>query len=152
MFTKIEDDAIQKQLDKLAKSKMENLHTTTQDTVSEIIKTISPQKPNITFDDFMKMDIRVGTILEAEKVEKADKLLKLKIDTGIDIRTVVSGIALYHKPEEIVGKQVSVLLNLEPRKIKGIESQGMILMSEDATGKLDFVKPNIIIKNGSEVR
>jgi methionyl-tRNA synthetase len=98
------------------------------------------------------MDIRVGTILEAEKVEKADKLLKLKIDTGVDVRTVVSGIALYHKPGEIVGKQVSILLNLEPRKIKGIESQGMILMSEDADGRLDFVRPTQATANGSEVR
>jgi methionyl-tRNA synthetase len=100
----------------------------------------------------MKMDLRVGTILEASKVEKADKLLKLIIDTGIDRRTVVSGIAEHFTPDEIVGKQVTVLLNLEPRKIRGIESQGMILMAEDETGKLKFVQPSDSVNPGAEVR
>src|SRR6185369_9229142 len=96
-------------------------------------------KPSTTFDDFSKMDIRIGTIVAAERVPKTDKLLKLTIDTGIDQRTVVSGIAAYYDPEKIIGQQVSILVNLEPRKIKGIESQGMILMAEDsATGKLIF--------------
>jgi methionyl-tRNA synthetase len=98
------------------------------------------------------MDIRVGTILEAEKVAKTKKLLKLLIDTGIDKRTVVSGIAEYFTPEEIVGKQVSILVNLAPRKIRGIESQGMILMAEDANGELVFVSPEKSVKSGSEIR
>jgi methionyl-tRNA synthetase len=109
-------------------------------------------KDNITFDDFSKMDIRTGTILEAEKVPKTKKLIKLLIDTGIDKRTVVSGIAEYFKPEEIIGKQVSILVNLEPRKLRGIESQGMILMAEDADGKLVFVSPDEPVQNGSEVK
>jgi methionyl-tRNA synthetase len=100
----------------------------------------------------MKMDIRVGRILTAEKVAKTKKLLKLTIDTGIDKRTVVSGIAEYFTPEEIVGKQVSILVNLEPREIKGIQSQGMILMAEDAEGRLDFVRPSTDISAGSIVR
>jgi len=100
----------------------------------------------------MKLDIRVGTILEAEKIAKTKKLLKLTIDTGIDQRTVVSGIAEFFKPEDIVGKQVSILVNLEPREIKGIQSQGMILMAEDADGRLDFVNPNSSITPGSTVR
>jgi methionyl-tRNA synthetase len=98
------------------------------------------------------MDIRVGTILEAEKVAKTKKLLKIKVDTGIDQRTVVSGIAEFFEPEDIVGRQVSILVNLAARKIKGIESQGMILMAEDADGRLDFVAPGTKIKPGSEVR
>jgi methionyl-tRNA synthetase len=100
----------------------------------------------------MKMDIRVGTILEAVKVPKADKLLQLLVDTGIDKRTVVSGIAEHFSPENIIGQQVSLLLNLEPRKIKGIESQGMILMAEDSDGKLKFVQPNEVVNLGAEVR
>ena len=99
------------------------------------------QKDEVTFDDFTKMDIRLGTILEAEKVEKADKLLKLLVDTGLDKRTIVSGIAEHYSPEEIIGKTVQVLMNLAPRKIKGIESKGMILMAEDADGKLSFMSP-----------
>jgi methionyl-tRNA synthetase len=156
LFEKIEDEAIQKQLDKLHKNKEQRTENKDKKVENKELSTLNSQlstaKPNISFDDFMKLDIRVGTILEAEKVEKADKLLKLKIDTGIDIRTVVSGIALYHKPEDIIGKQVSILLNLEPRKIKGIESQGMILMAEDKDGTLDFVNPTGPIMNGSEVR
>ena len=105
-----------------------------------------------TFDEFNKMDIRVGTILEAERVPKTDKLLKLVIDTGIDKRTVVSGIANYYEPEKIIGQQVSILVNLEPRKIKGIESQGMILMAENANGELAFVAPTKQIDNGGTVK
>jgi methionyl-tRNA synthetase len=100
----------------------------------------------------MKMDIRVGTILEAERVPKADKLLKLLVDTGIDKRTVVSGIAEHFAAENIIGQQVSLLMNLEPRKIRGIESQGMILMAEDSEGKLKFVQPNEAVNPGAEVR
>src|ERR1035437_2970602 len=133
LFEKIEDDTIVAQVQKLADSKkMNELNTTSE---------IEAAKPDITFDDFSKMDIRVGTILEAERVPKTDKLLKLLIDTGIDKRTVVSGIAGYYKPEEIIGKQVSILVNLAARKIKGIESQGMILMAENNKGELSFVAP-----------
>src|ERR1051325_5646303 len=109
-------------------------------------------KPSTTFDEFSKMDIRVGTILAAERVPKTDKLLKLTIDTGIDKRTVVSGIAAYYEPEKIIGQQVSILVNLEPRKIKGIESQGMILMAENAAGELAFVAPTKAIDNGGSVK
>lgn len=143
LFQKIEDDAIQMQLDKLAQSKKDN---------EAAAKTATPIKENVSFDDFSKMDIRVGTILEAEKVAKTKKLLKLKIDTGIDQRTVVSGIAEYFNPEAIVGKQVSILVNLAPRNIKGINSQGMILMAEDADGKLVFMNPSDKVKNGSEIK
>ena len=103
--------------------------------------TVTPEKETIAFEDFTKIDIRIGTILEAEKVKKAKKLLQLKVDTGIDQRTIVSGIAEFYNPEDIIGKQVSVLVNLAPRKIRGIESQGMILMSEDKDGKLSFISP-----------
>jgi len=143
MFEKIEDKEMQAQLDRLAKTKEDN---------DAANKEAVPAKENISFDDFTKMDIRVGTILEAEKVAKTKKLLKLLIDTGIDKRTVVSGIAEYFTPEEIVGKQVSILVNLAPRKIRGIESQGMILMAEDANGELIFVSPEKSVKPGSEIR
>ena len=143
LFEKIEDATIQAQVDKLLATKVAN----------EIAnKTVTPAKENINFDDFMKMDVRVGTIVEAEKVAKTKKLLKLTVDTGIDKRIVVSGIAEHYKPEEIVGKQVSILVNLEPKKLKGIESQGMILMAEDADGKLSFVSPDQAVKPGSEIR
>ena len=113
---------------------------------------VNPQKPEVTFDDFTKIDIRVGTILEAEKVPKTDKLLKLKIDTGIDIRTVVSGIAEHYDPTKIIGQQVNILVNLAPRNIKGIESKGMILMAEDSNGKLVFTAPIDKMENGGEIR
>ena len=114
---------------------------------SEIIH----QKSEIQFDDFAKIDLKVGTIVSAEKVEKADKLLKLQIDLGFETRTVVSGIALHYQPETIVGKQVVVVANLAPRKMRGIESNGMILMAEDKTGKLHFVSPESVIDKGSGV-
>ena len=132
LFDKIEDEHIDMQIQKLADSKKMNEAEN---------KTIEPAKAETSFDDFNKMDIRVGTILEAERVPKTDKLLKLLIDTGIDKRIVVSGIAGYYKPEDIIGQQVSILVNLAPRKIKGIESQGMILMAESNTGELSFVAP-----------
>jgi methionyl-tRNA synthetase len=137
LYEKIEDDAIAAQIQKLADSKKMNdsLNQPAADPQDSV------QKPEISFDEFSKMDIRVGTILEAVKVPKADKLLQLKIDTGIDVRTVVSGIAEYYKPEEIIGKKVSILVNLAPRKIKGIESKGMILMAANANGELSFVSP-----------
>ena len=108
-------------------------------------------KEKISFDDFTKIDLRTATILEAEKVEKADKLLKLKVDTGVDIRTVVSGIAESFSPEELIGKQVMILLNLAPRKIRGIESQGMLLLTTKADGKLAFVTPDETVANGVEI-
>ena len=114
--------------------------------------TAPAKKPEITIDEFSKMDLRVGTILKAEKVEKADKLLKLELDMGDEIRTVVSGIALHFKPEDIVGKQVTVVANLAPRKMRGIESKGMILMAQNADGRLIFVSPLETADNGSEVR
>lgn len=110
-----------------------------------------PQRETIQFDDFTKIDMRVGTILEAEKVEKADKLLKLKVDTGIDVRTIVSGIAESFTPEEIVGKQVTVLVNLAPRKIRGIESQGMLLLTDKEDGKLTFLAPEEKTENGVNI-
>jgi methionyl-tRNA synthetase len=109
-------------------------------------------QPDIVFDDFAKIDLRVGTILAAEKVEKADKLLKLTVDLGVDTRTIVSGIAQHFLPENIVGKQVVVVANLAPRKMRGIESQGMILMAEDAAGKLHFVSPETVINAGAGVK
>ena len=111
----------------------------------------APEKPAISFDDFTRMDIRIGTVLEAEQVPKTQKLLKLKVDTGIDIRTLVSGIAEHFTPEELIGKQVPVLANLEPRKIKGIESHGMVLMAEDLTGELRLLQPNATMGSGSTV-
>ena len=143
LFEKIEDEQVEAQVQKLLKTKKENQ-------LAE--KSATPAKNEIEFDDFMKMDIRTGTILEAEKVPKTKKLLKLKIDTGIDRRTVVSGIAEHYTPDEIIGKQVSVLVNLKPRKLRGIESQGMILMAEDKDGKLVFVAPEKPVSNGSEVK
>ena len=132
LFSKIEDEQIQKQLDKLQASKKMN----------EIAnKKVTPQKETIQYDDFAKLDMRVGTIIEAEKMPKADKLLVLKVDTGIDVRTIVSGIAESFKAEEIIGKKVTVLVNLAPRALRGVESQGMILMTENAEGKLVFVNP-----------
>ncbi len=143
LFQKIEDETIQIQLDKLAKVKKEN---------QTIDQPTAPVKEDVSFEEFSKMDIRVGTILSAEKVAKTKKLLQLKIDTGIDQRTVVSGIAEFFEPSEIIGKQVSILVNLAPRKIRGIESQGMILMAEDADGRLEFILPSDAVKNGSEIR
>jgi len=105
-------------------------------------RTVEPQKETSTFEDFSKLDIRVGTILEAEKMPKANKLLVLKVDTGIDVRTIVSGIAEHFSPEEVMGKRVTVLVNLAPRALRGVESQGMILMTNNAEGKLVFVNPD----------
>ena len=144
LFEKIEDDVIQKQLDKLEASRQAKL-------AAEASQNITEQKPEVSFDDFQKMDIRVSTILEAEKVAKTKKLLKLTIDTGIDNRTIVSGIAEYYTPEELVGRQVLVLANLAPRAIKGIESRGMILMAEDALGRLVLVQPEDKTMSGAMI-
>jgi methionyl-tRNA synthetase len=133
LFAQIEDAEIQKQIDKLEATKVANKAEN---------KVIEPQKETATFDDFSKLDLRVGTILEAEKMPKANKLLVLKVDTGIDVRTIVSGIAEHFSPEEVIGKRVTVLMNLAPRALRGVESQGMILMSNNAEGKLVFVNPD----------
>ena len=133
LFAQIEDGDIQKQIEKLEATKSANAMEN---------KIIDPQKPTSTFEDFSKLDMRVGTILEAEKMPKANKLLVLKVDTGIDVRTIVSGIAEHFSPEEVVGKRVTVLVNLAPRALRGIESEGMILMTNNAEGKLVFVNPD----------
>jgi methionyl-tRNA synthetase len=143
LFEKIEDAVIEAQLQKLMDTKKAN----------ELAESkAKPAKESVEFDDFGRMDIRVGTVLEAEKVAKTKKLLKLKIDTGIDKRTVVSGIAEYYEPENLIGRQVSILVNLEPKKLRGIESQGMILCAENADGTLSIVEPDKKVKNGSEVK
>ena len=139
LFQKIEDEKIDEQIEKLKnKSQKSNKYL--------------PMKDEITFDEFSKMDLRVGTITAAEKIEKADKLLKLTVDTGIDVRTVVSGIAEHFKAEEVIGQKVSILLNLAPRKIRGVESQGMILMAETEEGELAFVSPTKEIDAGNTIR
>ncbi len=143
LFEKIEDHVIEAQLQKLQNTKKANEMAEAKAT---------PAKENIEFDDFAKMDIRSGTVLECEKVAKTKKLLKLLIDTGIDKRTVVSGIAEYYKPEDLIGKQVSILVNLAPKNLRGIESQGMILCAENADGSLAIVAPEVAVKNGSEIK
>lgn len=143
LFEKIEDEQIEEQVQKLLDTKIENNKNNVR---------IAPQKEDITFDDFVKMDIRTATIVEAEKIAKTKKLLKLLVDTGIDKRTIVSGIAEHYNAEELIGQKVSVLVNLAPRMLKGIESQGMILMAENAEGKLCFVQPSEDFNNGSEIK
>ncbi len=143
LFSKIEDEQIQEQLDKLEATKAANAAEN---------KKVEPQKETATFEDFTKMDLRVGTIVEAAKMPKADKLLVLKVNTGLDTRTIVSGIAESFKPEDIIGKKVTVLLNLAPRKLRGVESEGMILMTEDAKGKLVFLNPDVEgVENGTVI-
>ena len=144
LFEKIEDDVIQAQLDKLEAARKAILE-------AEAAQNVAEQKEEVSFDDFQKMDIRVSTILAAEKVAKTKKLLKLSIDTGIDKRTIVSGIAEYYTPEQLVGRQVLVLANLAPREIKGIESRGMILMAEDALGRLVLVQPEDKTMSGAMI-
>ncbi|RYG30537.1 MAG: methionine--tRNA ligase subunit beta, partial [Chitinophagaceae bacterium] len=142
MFEKIEDATVEAQVQKLLDTKIANETENAQ---------LNPLKPETTFEDFSKLDIRVGVITAAEKVAKAKKLLKLTVDTGIDQRTVVSGIAEHYEPEQIIGQQVLLLANLSPRNLRGVESQGMILMAEDATGKLVFVQPKDAVQTGSQV-
>lgn len=148
LFRKIEDDEIKYQVEKL-KAGLVKPETTIK--VEETKSEVANLKSEIQFDDFAKIDLKVGTIVTAEKVEKADKLLKLSIDLGFETRTIVSGIALHFAPEDIVGKQVVVVANLAPRKMRGIESNGMILMAEDKEGKLHFVKPEAVINPGAGV-
>lgn len=147
LFAQIEDAEIQKQIDKLEATKKAN-----SDEVASSLEATAPQKQMSTFEDFSKLDLRVGTILEAEKMPKANKLLVLKVDTGIDVRTIVSGIAEHFSPEEVVGKRVTVLANLAPRALRGVESQGMILMTNNAEGKLVFVNPDAEgVLNGASI-
>ena len=143
LFEPVDDSVIEHQVLKLLNTRKENQKNQVQ---------VNPAKENIEYDTFAKLDIRVGTILEAEKVPKTKKLLKLKIDTGFDQRTVVSGIAEYYEPGEIIGKKVSILVNLAPKALKGIDSNGMILMAENNEGKLCFVSPTEEFNNGSEIK
>lgn len=142
LYKNVEDEEIEQQVQKLRKTKMEN---------EKPVASVKALKPEITIDDFGKLDIRVGKVLAAEKMEKSNKLLKLTVDTGVDQRTVLSGIAQHYSPEEMVGKQVTLIANLAPRKMMGIESQGMILMAEDVDGKLRLLQPNEIVTPGSTV-
>jgi methionyl-tRNA synthetase len=152
LFEKIEDKTVQEQLDKLEATKEANQAEKAEATAETTEPTLEPIKDEIVFDDFTKLDIRVATIVEAKKVKKADRLLELTLDTGVDTRTVLSGIAQHFSPEEIMGKQVCLLANLAPRKMKGIVSQGMVLMAEDSEGNLKFVSPTDMVNNGSIVR
>ncbi|MDB5275298.1 MAG: methionyl-tRNA synthetase [Ferruginibacter sp.] len=160
LFRKIEDSEVTEQVEKLKiksekiKMEKENKEAAEKVTVAETaaaIEVTEAKKPEINFEDFAKIDLKVGTIIAAEKVAKADKLLKLEVDLGAEVRTIVSGIAMHFDPSAIVGKQVTVVTNLAPRKMRGIESNGMILMAEDADGKLKFVNPDEAVKNGSGV-
>jgi methionyl-tRNA synthetase len=143
LFDKIEDDAIQSQVDKLLATKKAN---------DEKSLPVVEAKPEVSYDDFTKMDIRVGTVLEAERVPKTQKLLKLKVDTGLDVRTLISGIAEFYSPESMIGKQVCILANLQPRNIKGVESKGMILMAEGTDGTLKLISPTEVSLNGATIK
>ena len=165
LFQKIEDDVIEVQISKLlaagaanaaavlaeSASKSNNSGIENDKNMNAALETVAETKPEVTYDDFAKLDLRVATVVACEKVEKADKLLKLTLEVGAETRTVVSGIALHFSPEEVVGKQVLLLANLAPRKMRGIESQGMILMAEDADGKLVFMSPSNAVASGSGV-
>jgi methionyl-tRNA synthetase len=142
LFEKIEDSVIDYQVHKLHNKKK---------STEPASPVLAPLKPEITYDDFAKLDIRVGTVLAAEKMEKSNKLLKLTVDTGIDKRTILSGIAQHYAPEELVGKQVTLLANLAPRKMMGIESNGMILMVENSDGALKLLQPSSSVVPGSTV-
>jgi methionyl-tRNA synthetase len=144
LFRKIEDEEITRQIEKL--------HSSAKKTEKKMETAVpAASLPQINFDDFAKIELRAGTILQAEKVEKADKLLKLEVDLGNEKRTIVSGIALHFEPAAIIGKQVVVVANLAPRKMRGIESCGMILMAENSDGKLEFVSPASAVAAGSKV-
>ena len=147
LFAKIEDDAIDGQLVRLDKIRAEREEAAKAEAASQV----APQKGECSFEDFDKMDIRTATVLEAERVPKTDKLLKLTIDTGIDRRVIVSGIAEYYSPEDMLGKQICILANLKPRTIKGIESKGMILMARQGDGKMRFITPQEVLANGAQV-
>lgn len=152
LYQKIEDEPIQAQIEKLKATAQALASPAPAEKTSKKMEESTGPKGEITFDDFAKIDLRVGTILAAEKVEKADKLLKLTVDIGYETRTIVSGIAEHFRPEELIGQQVSVVANLAPRKLRGIESKGMILLAEDSAGKLIFAIPKISTENGSIIR
>jgi methionyl-tRNA synthetase len=149
LFRKVEDEEIAFQKSKLESNKIQNVIETTKPDIGHQTSDI---KSEIQFDDFEKIDLRVGKIIEAIKVPKADKLLQLTVDLGFEKRTVVSGIAAHYTPEEVIGKQVTLVANLAPRKMRGIESNGMILMAENAEGKLIFVNPSEEAVNGCSVK
>ncbi|MEI7734990.1 MAG: methionine--tRNA ligase [Ferruginibacter sp.] len=151
LFRKIEEEEIVAQVEKLKAGMVKTVDSNKMTADSQKAEAAIAVKPEIVFDDFAKIDLKVGTIVTAEKVEKADKLLKLQVDLGFETRTIVSGIALHFAPEDIIGKQVVVVVNLAPRKMRGIESNGMILMAEDNTGQLHFVKPEAAINPGAGV-
>lgn len=143
LFEKIEDDAIQAQLDRLARIKEENKLAAWKP---------EPQQPDVPFDDFLKMDIRVGTVIECARVPKADKLLRFLIDDGMEKRTIVSGIAKHYAPEDLIGKQVCFIANFAPRKLKGVESQGMILSAQNPDGSLVVISPSAPVTPGAQVK
>jgi len=146
LFDKIDDEAIEHQLEKLEDAKKANA------AAKEQVYEVQAQKETIEFDDFTKLDLRIGKILEAEKIPKTKKLLKFKVDTGIDQRTIVSGIAEHFKPEELIGKRVSIVANLKPIKLRGVRSEGMILMTENSEGKIVFVNPDETgVPNGATI-
>ena len=151
LFRKIEDAEVEAQIARLEAIKKARLEAEAAKAAAEAAKKIEPQKPEVTFDDFGAMDIRTATVLAAERVPKTDKLLKLTIDTGIDQRTIVSGIAEYYSPEDMLGKQICILANLAPRVIRGIESKGMILMAKQGDGKMRFITPQEAVVNGAQI-
>jgi methionyl-tRNA synthetase len=151
LFQKIEDSVVDAQIARLAAIKAEREAAEAAKAAEEAAKKVEPQKPEVTFDQFGAMDIRTATVLAAERVPKTDKLLKLTIDTGIDTRTIVSGIAEYYSPEDMLGKQICILANLAPRTIRGIESKGMILMAKQGDGKMRFITPQEVVANGAQI-
>ena len=151
LFQKIEDSVVDAQIARLGRIKAEREAAEKAKLAAEAAKHIEPQKEEVSFDDFGRMDIRTATVLAAERVPKTDKLLKLTIDTGIDQRTIVSGIAEYYSPEDMLGKQICILANLAPRTIRGIESKGMILMARQGDGKMRFITPQDAVVNGAQI-
>ena len=151
LFEKIEDSVVNEQIARLEAIKAAREAAEAAKAAEEAAKKVEPQKPEVTFDQFGAMDIRTATVLAAERVPKTDKLLKLTIDTGIDTRTIVSGIAEYYSPEDMLGKQICILANLAPRTIRGIESKGMILMAKQGDGKMRFITPQEVVTNGAQI-
>jgi methionyl-tRNA synthetase len=149
VFDKIDDGPIQAQVQRLLDTRKTNEAATAEAAAGQQVK---PGKAEVSYEDFSKMDIRVATILEAEKIPKTTKLMKLKVDTGLDQRTLVAGIAEFYEPEQVIGKKICILANLQARKLKGIESKGMILMAEDPDGKLFFVQPEEGAANGGTIK
>ena len=151
LFSKVEDSVVEAQVARLEATKAANEAAAKAAEAEEAARKVEPQKPEVTFEEFGAMDIRTATVLAAERVPKTDKLLKLSIDTGIDRRTIVSGIAEYYSPEDMVGRQICILANLKPRMIRGIESKGMILMAKQGDGKMRFITPQEVLSNGAVI-